>query len=241
VITPFELLPIPAGRVTLRDARRNEVRDVELTGFRLADSPVLAAGADRPGASVTWFEAVALCNRLSDEHGIERAYTIQGRRATWDVASDGFRLPTEAEWEHACRAGTTGPHHAALRDIAWTALDAVDAPQPPRRKQPNALGLHDMLGNVWEWCWDRLDPARYGDYRVLRGGSWADRPWSVRASVRRGSAPDAMVEGTGIRLARGAVGVSGELAAQGWSEQRDRERADVRGPLPIGWTPLREP
>lgn len=105
-------------------------------------------------------------------------------------------------------------------------------------KKANPHGLHDMLGNIWEWCWDYADPARYGDYRSLRGGGWADEPWSVRASVRRGSAPDAVLEDVGLRLARGLVGSPGQ--AQGWSHEADRQRAAICGPLPVGWTPLRE-
>ena len=82
----------------------------------------------------------------------------------------------------------------------------VSGPQPVARKAPNAYGLFDMLGNVWEWVWDYADTARYADYRTLRGGGWADRPWSCRASVRRGSAPDAVLEDVGFRVARGVVG-----------------------------------
>jgi formylglycine-generating enzyme len=157
----------------------------------------------------------------------------------WDVGADGLRLPTEAEWEWACRAGTSGPAYGTLADIGWTALDQVDAPQDVAGKAANAHGLFDMLGNVWEWCWDYADPARYADYRTLRGGGWADREWSCRASVRRGSAPDAVLEDVGFRVARGAAGPSGTHEAQGWSADSDRRRAAISGPLPIGWTPLR--
>ncbi len=108
-----------------------------------------------------------------------------------------------------------------------------------RRRRRTRSVCSTLLGNVWEWCWDYADPARYGDYRSLRGGGWADREWSVRASARRGSAPDAMLEDVGFRVARGAVGEPGADAAQGWSADADRRRADVRGPLPLGWTPLR--
>ena len=166
------------------------------------------------------------------------AYEVDGRDVTWDVSADGYRLPTEAEWEWACRAGTTGPTYGPLADVAWTEADGVDGPQPVGGKSANALGLHDMLGNVWEWCWDYADTARYGDYRSLRGGGWADRAFSVRASVRRGSAPDAVLEDVGFRVARGAVGDRGEQAAQGWSADADLRRALISGPLPMGWTPL---
>ncbi len=195
--------------------------------------------SDAPVHPITWFDAVHWCNAASEAAGLRAAYAVDGRDVAWDVAADGFRLPTEAEWEWACRAGTTGPVYGSLAEIAWSAGDDVDGPQPVARKTPNDFGLFDMLGNVWEWCWDYADTARYGDYRTLRGGGWADRDWSLRASVRRGSAPDAVLEDVGFRVARGAVGEAGEDAAQGWSAAADRARADIRGPLPMGWTPLR--
>ena len=238
-----EMTDITPGTVELHDARRDIRRTVTLETFSISRCALVRNGSDRPMSSMTWLEAVDLCNRLSSAHGLQSAYTINDRWVRWNVRADGFRLPTEAEWEYACRAGTAGPHYGDLREIAWTSLDGIDGPQPVRRKQPNAFGLYDTLGNVWEWCWDYLDPARYGDYRVFRGGSWADPPWSVRASTRRGSAPDAVVEGTGLRLARGAVGTDGPEGseeAQGWSATQDRARASISGPLPAGWTPLRE-
>ena len=90
-------------------------------------------------------------------------------------------------------------------DIAWMETDGLDGPAPVATKRPNAFGLYDMLGNVWEWCWDYADPARYADYRSLRGGGWADKAWSCRASVRRGSMPAARLDDVGFRVARGAV------------------------------------
>ena len=258
------LVAIPAGAIELRDARSGSSRKVELLAFEIGRTPVTrgqydavldrgaagaagaAAGAgeniraaDAPVHPLTWFDAVRWCNAASVARGLTPAYVIDGRDVAWDVSADGFRLPTEAEWEYACRAGTTGPTYGPLREIAWSARDEVDGPQPVARKAANAFGVFDLLGNVWEWCWDYADPARYGDYRSLRGGGWADREWSLRASVRRGSAPDAVLEDVGFRVARGPVGEPGADAAQGWSAGADRERADVRGPRPIGWTPLR--
>ena len=244
---------IPAGKAHLRDARSDAVREVNLRPFHLSETPVTqaqwadAGGADPVEASaqdvpahpVTWFEAVRWCNKLSQDHGLDLAYQMAGREITWNVGSGGYRLPTEAEWEFACRAGTTAPTYAPLPKIAWTSGDGVGGPQPVGRKEPNGFGLFDMIGNIWEWCWDFADTARYGDYRSLRGGGWDDKSWSCRASVRRGSAPDAVLEDVGFRVARGAVGERGESAAQGWSATADRRRADIRGPLPLGWTPLR--
>lgn len=235
-----EMALLAPGTVDLHDARRGTRRTVTLEAFSISRSALVPDGCDRPASGMAWFEAVDLCNRLSAAHGLRPAYAVDDRRVHWNVRADGFRLPTEAEWEYACRAGTSSPRYGNLQEIAWTSLDEPDGPQPVGRKRPNAFGLHDMLGNVWEWCWDYLDPARYSDYRVFRGGSWADPPWSVRASTRRGSAPDAVVDGVGLRLARGAVGTGDATAAQGWSADQDRARAGMSGPLPMGWTPLRD-
>lgn len=239
---------IAGGRVELHDARRKMRRVVDLEPFEIAVFPLTeeiraellgetARHPRRPAADISWLRAVRLCNAASEWEGLDPAYTFDGEDVTWHVDSDGFRLPTEAEWEFACRAGSTGPHYGPLADVAWTAADGVTSPQDVGGKHPNLHGLFDTLGNVWEWCWDLLDPARYGDYRVFRGGGFADDAWSVRASTRRGGAPRMHHEDVGVRLARGSFDSS--AAAQGWSAAADRERADADGPLPSGWTPLR--
>lgn len=251
--TPENTVPfasIPAGTVQLRDARSSSTRTVALVPFEIGTTPVTFDQWSDPGITanprgalpvhpVPWFDAIRWCNTASLVAGLKPAYGVNGRNVVWDVTADGYRLPTEAEWEWACRAGTTGPTHGKLEDIAWTAADDVDGPQGVALKQPNDFGLFDTIGNVWEWCWDYADTARYADYRSLRGGGWADKKWSCRVAVRRGSAPDAVLEDVGFRVARGAVGEPGGAAAQGWSAEADRRRADIRGPLPVGWTPLR--
>lgn len=234
----LNMAALPPGGITLRDARRSQTREVTIEAFEIAVHPVHGLDSGLPRVPLTWFDTVAYCNGLSRAAGLQEAYRLHGRMVDWETAADGYRLPTEAEWEYACRAGTTSPTYGPLEDIAWTSLDHLDGPQPVGLKKANPWGLHDMLGNVWEWCWDYADPARYGDYRSLRGGGWADEPWSVRASVRRGSAPDAVLEDVGLRLARGPVGGPGH--AQGWSHEDDGDRASVRGLLPVGWTPLRK-
>ncbi|MCH1882725.1 SUMF1/EgtB/PvdO family nonheme iron enzyme [Agrococcus sp. ARC_14] len=236
---PPEFVDIPGGTLHQRDARTGTERDVELRPFRLG-STTLARADGMPMHGIRWNDAIRLCNTMSADAGRTPVYDVTGAHVAWDASADGYRLPTEAEWEHACRASAATAAPAPLAAIAWTAGDGIDGPQPVAGKEPNALGLHDMLGNVWEWCWDYADPARYADYRSLRGGGWADRAFSVRASVRRGTAPDALLEDVGLRIAQGAVAEPGASAAQGWSAAADRERADIRGPLPVGWTPLRE-
>jgi sulfatase modifying factor 1 len=228
-----DFVALPGGVVQLRDARTGSTRSVELQPFELAHVPVAEGGLPTPFP--TWSDTIAWCTAASLAAGLRPAYARNDDGTVrWDVTADGYRLPTEAEWEYACRAGTTGPHYGPLDEIAWVAQD--HGPAPVGRKTPNAFGLHDMLGNVWEWCWDYVDPARYRDYRVLKGGSWSNGPQHVRVGVRRGAPPDAQVADVGLRIARGAGTVPG--AHQGWSREADEERAHLPGPLPIGWTPL---
>lgn len=255
----LDVVAIPPGEIELRDARSQGTRLVVLESFSLGRISVTASQwalvegrgiksrnmsgkttGNVPMHPVTWFDAVGWCNRASEMEGLALAYSLQDGAVVWHPRADGYRLPTEAEWEWACRAGTTTPRYGELADVAWTAADEVEGPQDVAGKAPNDFGLFDMLGNVWEWCWDFADTARYGDYRSLRGGGWADPQWSCRASVRRGSAPDAVLEDVGFRVARGVVGATGGQWAQGWSAVEDWQRAQVRGPLPMGWTPNRE-
>jgi formylglycine-generating enzyme required for sulfatase activity len=247
-VTDIEMARIPPGSVTLHDARRRIRRDVDLEAFEIAVYPVtqdvfgellgiVGSHPRRPVVDVGWTRAVRFCNALSEWEGIDPAYAFDGSDVRWLADSEGYRLPTEAEWEYACRAGSVAPHYGALPDVAWTSLDHVPAPQDVGGKMPNLNGLFDTLGNVWEWCWDLLDPARYADYRVFRGGGYADDSWSVRASVRRGGAPGTELEDVGFRVARGAF--DDPDAAQGWSLAADRERAAYDDPVPPGWTPLR--
>lgn len=245
---PGPWVDVPGGTVTLRDARTDTSRTVDLQGFRLGRTSVTAADVERgrfiggnglPAADVSWRDAVTWCNRASRAAGLEPAYLIDQDQVRWQVAADGYRLPTEAEWEHACRAGTSTPTYGPLDLVAWTDRDHLDGPAPVAGKEPNAFGLYDMLGNVWEWCWDYADPARYADYRVLKGGGWADPPWSCRVSVRRGSPPVAELEDVGFRVAQGALPATDPPVAQGWSARSDHDRANRPGPIPFGWTPLR--
>ncbi len=243
-----EMARLPAGRVELHDARRRTRRVVDLETFEIGVFAITqeqlgeaigvpAPHPRRPAADVPWLRAIRVCNALSEWEGLDPAYTFEGEEVTWHVDADGYRLPTEAEWEYACRAGSTGPHYGPLTEIAWTAADGVSHPQDVGGKLPNLNGLFDTLGNVWEWCWDFLDPARYHQYRVFRGGGFADDAMSVRAGTRRGGAPRMHHDDVGFRVARG--GFDAEDAAQGWSARVDRERAAGEGPRPSGWTPRR--
>lgn len=220
VITGTEMIDIPAGRVTLSDRRTRRSWPVDVGSCRIAAYPVTQAlyaritglrpstadGERLPVEGVSWWDAVRFCNALSEHDGFTPAYRIDGESdgegVAWDASADGYRLPTEAEWEHACRAGTAGPHYGPLDEIAWYRGNSDERIHDVGGRRPNAWGLHDMLGNVWDWCWDTYDPEVYGSYRVLRGGGWFDEHWSCRASARRRSHPSYRVDDVGFRLAR---------------------------------------
>ncbi|GAA1928481.1 hypothetical protein GCM10009753_72830 [Streptantibioticus ferralitis] len=123
----------------------------------------------------------------------------------WDASADGYRLPTDAEWERACRAGTAGPRYGHLDEIAWHRGNSHERIHDVGGKPPDSWGLYDMLGNVREWCWDIYDADVDGSYRVLRGGGWFDERWSCRASVRRRSHPTFRIDDVGFRIARSSL------------------------------------
>lgn len=144
------------------------------------------------------------------------------------AGSDGrFYLPTEAQWEYACRAGTTGPYYGNIDEIAWYKENSDGKPHPVAQKNPNAWGLHDMLGNVSEWCSDR-----YGAYdvraatdpedtasdscRMFRGGSWNVNAVICRAAYRNGNPyPDYNDYDIGFRLARSSIPSAARGGANG--------------------------
>ncbi|MFJ8914397.1 formylglycine-generating enzyme family protein [Amycolatopsis sp. NPDC102389] len=196
----MEMITVPSGEVTLADRRTRRSWAVNVAPFLLAPVPVTGEPGRFPLVDVSWQDALQFCNTLSEREGLTPAYQLDS--SAWDRSANGYRLPTEAEWEHACRAGTTGPRYGPLDEIAWYRGNSAESLHEAGGKAPNAWGLHDMLGNVWEWCWDVYDAEVYGEYRVLKGGGWFDEQWSCRASVRRRSHPTFRVDDVGFRLAR---------------------------------------
>jgi formylglycine-generating enzyme required for sulfatase activity len=150
-----------------------------------------------PVERVAWYDAADFCNKLTEKDRKEGRISLNQR----------YRLPTEAEWEYACRAGTTtavyyniGDRHQELDAIAWWDWNAGDQTHPVKQKLPNAFGLYDMIGNVWEWCsdWygdypsgDVTDPkgSSWGPNRVIRGGSWVCDAVTTRSAFRGGNVP----------------------------------------------------
>jgi len=167
----------------------------------MKSSPSTFKGPDRPVENVSWFDAVAYCERLTDQE--VKAGRIPRRYE--------YRLPTEAEREYACRAGTTGPRYGELDAIAWWEGNSGGETHPVRQKQPNALGLYDMLGNVDEWVADWLadygpetvtDPVGplVGEERVIRGGSYFFDAGILRSASRGAASPDVQLDDTGFRV-----------------------------------------
>jgi formylglycine-generating enzyme required for sulfatase activity len=151
-------------------------------------NPHIAQISSHPVVAITWWDAVNFCNALSDADGLGRVYSIDGHGVSGDLWKNGYRLPTEAEWEYAARGGKfasattySGSDDAAA--VAWFSLNYKEGTHPVGQKSPNALGIFDMSGGVWEWCQDRYAPYKAEDQSnplgyapemkfVLRGGSW---------------------------------------------------------------------
>ncbi|MCL2138399.1 MAG: formylglycine-generating enzyme family protein [Treponema sp.] len=193
-------------------------------------NPSRFKGNNLPVENVSWFDAVEYCNLRSEREGLNPAYSIRGsgnnRLVSWIKNSNGYRLPTEAEWEYACRAGTTTPFNTG--DNITTDQANFDGNYPYNKNakgpfrdkttvagslMPNNWGLYDMHGNVWEWCWDS-----YGAYSsdpetnpegstsssgiIGRGGSWDDTGQHLRSACRNLYAPSYLSSDLGFRIVR---------------------------------------
>ena len=173
-------------------------------------------GDDYPMYYVTWYEAIEYCNKRSEKEGLTPVYRINGTDVTWDRNANGYRLPTEAEWEYACRAGTTTPYNSGTSvDSAGWHRGNCRRTQTVGKKQPNSWGLYDMHGNVWEWCWDwrgnysneaQINPVGSdSDGRAVRGGSWDVDARYIRSAYRLRANPSHQDYNIGFRLVRSMV------------------------------------
>lgn len=219
----IQLVAIPSGSIELRDDRTKQKWTVELAPFLLAkypitqdvysgivqESPSTFKGDRRPVETVTWKDAVTFCNALSAKAGLQPCYSFKAdsEEIAFDSEANGFRIPTEAEWEYACKAGTTGIRYGELDSIAWYKGNSGGTTHDVGLKEPNPWGLYDMLGNVWEWCSDVYNATVYGSYRVFRGGGWCDEARGCLATNRRRSHPTSFkIDDLGFRIARSLAG-----------------------------------
>ena len=205
-------------------------------------SDAATSTAQHPATMISWRDCIAWCNAASEKEGLAPVYYNSGAThmtanvyrnsstggdigngdAEWGAS--GFRLPTEAEWEWAARwiegAGLSpGDQHCgcnlfpAINDCAWYSGNSGDSTHPVGEKQPNGLGLRDMSGNVWEWCWDWLGEylsdtqdnphgPSAGSGRVLRGGSFPYNAFYARSSYRTYEIPDGEFLDDGFRVCR---------------------------------------
>ncbi|WP_234414439.1 formylglycine-generating enzyme family protein [Paenibacillus sp. CAA11] len=217
-MSPFPMAEIPGGEIELRDDRIKSTWTIHIKPFRLATHPVtnglyysvmdpshsLMEDELKPMVNISWNEAISFCNMLSRRAGLKECYVLSqdGEHVAWDEDADGYRLPSEAEWQYACKAGSSGYRYGELDRIAWYEENSGGGPHEVGSKEPNAWGMYDMLGNVWEWCWDLYDEKVYGPYRIFRGGSWAEEARGCGATCRRRSHPTFRIDDLGFRLAQ---------------------------------------
>ena len=115
----------------------------------MGNNPSYFSGDENPVEKVSWYDCVEFCNKLSKKEGLEQVYKISGKSVTWDKNKNGYRLPTEAEWEYACRAGTTtrfntGESDSDLKKAGWFSENSSNKTNPVAKKKPNSFGLYDI-------------------------------------------------------------------------------------------------
>ena len=229
----------PANEPERNAADESPQHRVTVSSFMISKYPVTQAeyeaimkinpsqnkGADLPVDSVSWNNAVDYCNRRSIAEELTPVYVINGNNVTWNREANGYRLPTEAEWEYACRAGTTTPFYtgAKMDDAGWYRDNSATMVNnswsrrtfPVGQKLPNDWGLYDMHGNVLEWCWDwmsaytpepKTDPIgpASGQRRIYRGGCFDVVASWCRSAFRFGQHQNFRMFYIGFRAARNA-------------------------------------
>ncbi len=197
-------------------------------------SSTYGVGDNYPVYYVSWYDALVYCNRRSIAEGLAPCYTMNystnpdewgdipsSSNSAWDTiecnfSADGYRLPTEAEWGYAARGGSQSQGHTysgsnTLDDVAWYDSNSDCTSHEVKGKTANELGLYDMSGNVFEWCYDwyssvpsstRNTGAISGSYRVIRGGSWNNNASNASVSYRNGGSPYYRYYFLGFRVVR---------------------------------------
>ncbi|MBM2814666.1 MAG: hypothetical protein HW421_1428 [Ignavibacteria bacterium] len=197
--------------------------------FGSTSNPSKLKNDNNPVEQLNWFRALRFCNSLSAIENRTPCYTVNGSTdineddesqvVVCNFNADGWRLPTEAEWEYACRATTTGEFSGTgkISEMGWTSQDKVNNPQEVAKRKPNKWDLYDMHGNVMEWCWDgfeatfyetsptkdpRVNPTLETPERTVRGGSYQNSPELCSSSHRESISPTVYQFNIGFRIVR---------------------------------------
>ena len=216
----------PVHRVTVSSFYmcNHEVTQEEYESV-MGKNPSYFKGGRLPVERVSWYDAVEYCNARSRKESLSPCYSGSRKEGyVCDFSADGYRLPTEAEWEYAARGGKEDDHTKysgsnSISHIAWCGDSHNGRTHDVMSKAPNGLGLYDMSGNVWEWCWDwfkaysvskQKNPtgADFETLRIVRGGSYYNDATRCRVSERSGHWPEDDRESlTGFRVVRSAAAI----------------------------------
>ncbi|CAM4028060.1 formylglycine-generating enzyme family protein [Lederbergia lenta] len=208
---------MPGIRKNLKEVIRNvEIKSFylgkyavteELYEFIMQKELLTSKKNQKPVVNVSWLDAVFFCNLLSETLGYDRFYDcdMESKSVVCNYSSNGFRLPTDAEWQYACKAKSKGYRYGQIDEIAWYKDNSNERVHVVGEKAPNEWGLYDMIGNIWEWCWDLYDEEKFGNYRIIRGGSWAEEERGCGATCRRKSMPDFNIDDIGFRIAKSTL------------------------------------
>jgi formylglycine-generating enzyme len=188
--------------------------------FKMPLKPEWGWQDNYPINGITWEEAISYCNWLSKKEKLQPVYSKQGPNYVCNFKANGYRLPTEAEWEFAAKGGVKSKGYKFsggndANEVAWHKAISKNSPHTVGTKLPNELGLYDMSGNVWEWCWDWYNKDYYkiekgdnpkgpemGERKCVRGGSWDSQVNYLRPANRISTPPNKTHEFYGFRVAR---------------------------------------